>query len=94
MADISDAKIVGGRRADDNTWPWLVLLHATHSEYVFFYKEPFNNTTVTLLFSGLISQCGGTIISDTRILTAAHCFKSSNVSSKIFSEKSLIIIFS
>merc|ERR1711935_250790 len=53
----ANSKIVGGRAADQNTWPWLIMLAVTDSD-------------------GFTGQCGGTILSDTRILTAAHCFSS------------------
>ena len=36
--------------------------------------------TSHLLYSGKTGFCGGTILSDTKILTAAHCFESAEVS--------------
>ena len=44
-------RIVGGKPADPNEWPWLAAL----------------------MTPGEGQYCGGTLISDTYVLTAAHC---------------------
>ena len=44
-------RIVGGRPADPQEWPWMAAL----------------------LRDGDDNYCGGTLITDKHILTAAHC---------------------
>ena len=47
-------RIVGGRPADPDEWPWLAaLVHKSGR--------------------GSGQYCGATLISDTHVLTAAHC---------------------
>jgi len=49
--DYGRDRIVGGKPADPNEWPWLAAL----------------------MTPGEGQYCGGTLISDTYVLTAAHC---------------------
>jgi secreted trypsin-like serine protease len=44
-------RIVGGRTADPQEWPWMAAL----------------------LRDGTTQYCGGVLISDRHVLTAAHC---------------------
>jgi len=52
------ARIVNGVNANPNSWPWIVRLLFQNAEDV---------------ESGVASVCGGTIIYNEWILTAAHC---------------------
>ena len=51
-------RIVGGVDADANTWPWIVSLGFQDS---------------SMLGTSSIFHCGGTILNEQYILTAAHC---------------------
>ena len=55
-------RIVGGRPADPDEWPWLAALIRKGS-------------------SGSGQYCGATLISNTHVLTAAHCTQGSNAKS-------------
>ncbi|CAG9860337.1 unnamed protein product [Phyllotreta striolata] len=55
--NVGNDKIVNGRNAQLNEFPWMALLG--YSSY-----------------RGTVYKCGGTIINDRHILTAAHCIKS------------------
>ena len=53
----SMAKIIGGQEIVPNSWPWMVKLHM---------KEGWANY-------GFGHSCGGAILTDRWILSAAHC---------------------
>ncbi|VVC38435.1 Proteinase, regulatory CLIP domain,Peptidase S1A, chymotrypsin family,Serine proteases, trypsin family [Cinara cedri] len=55
---VSAGKIVGGNVVELGFWPWMVALG---------YQSYYKNTGVTHWL------CGGTLISDRYVLTAAHC---------------------
>jgi len=60
---LSRERIVNGKTAKPNSWPWIAGV-----------LNPLSETEGS--YSGLISNrlsCGGSIISSTHILTAAHC---------------------
>lgn len=57
------SRIVGGQSADAHEWPWMALLKIRSESD---------------LDSGTYHECGGTLISDQWILTAAHCVKSTS----------------
>lgn len=60
-----DDKIVGGQEAKPHSWPWIVRLEfAATDEYA--QKHGLDSWT-----------CGGTIIDEKTILTAAHCIEDS-----------------
>ena len=53
-----NARIVNGVNANPNSWPWIVRLLFQNAEDA---------------ESGAVGLCGGTIINNEWILTAAHC---------------------
>ena len=57
-ASLLDRKVVGGKEASEGKWPWMVQLSAKARERGTTYKH----------------LCGGVLISETHVLTAAHCF--------------------
>ncbi|XP_052753976.1 chymotrypsin B-like, partial [Galleria mellonella] len=57
--------VVNGKPARENQFPYLVSL-----------KEPFRRISRTRI--EWASFCGGSIISESKVLTAAHCFESYN----------------
>ncbi|UJR37302.1 hypothetical protein I4U23_030011 [Adineta vaga] len=59
---LSESKIVGGYTARNNSWPWIVSLRRLKDN--------------SSLYSAGSAFCGGTLINDKYILTAAHCFDS------------------
>ena len=54
----SSARIVNGVNANPNSWPWIVSLSFQNDDQV---------------ERGTVSSCGGTIINNEWVLTAAHC---------------------
>ncbi len=59
-------RIVGGIEAVQNSWPYSILLIQT-------YETDVNITGYTTVHVKQQFACGGTIISNRTVLTAAHC---------------------
>ena len=53
-------RIVGGRNASEGEFPWTVSIGT---------KLYYSNGTV-----GFVKHCGGAILSERTVMTAAHCF--------------------
>ena len=56
--NVSSWRIVGGQKANSSEWPWQVALR----KEITLSGEPF-----------VLSTCGGSLINQNWILTAAHC---------------------
>jgi len=55
----NSARIVGGNEAKPHSWPWMVFIQCS-------YVKAQDQETYE-------RECGGTIISDNWVVTAAHC---------------------
>ena len=73
-------RIIGGKTAEENSWPWLVQILSLSEKRWIYWTLWLLCLPTLLLYSGKTGFCGGTILSDTKILTAAHCFESAEVS--------------
>lgn len=60
----SQARIIGGVEAQPYSWPWLVSIGIN-------YKFTLNKTSA--YWHNISHICGGTLISSSLVLTAAHC---------------------
>jgi len=54
---VSLARIVGGEEARKNSWPWQCQV----------------TSQLGGALAGYVSSCGGSVLSERYILTAAHC---------------------
>ena len=71
----SNLRIVGGQDADPYEWPWLAAI-VSSTKIHHFLSQMFRTSRK--------SFCGATLISDTQVITAAHCLEEINHSNKSF----------
>ena len=62
------ARVYAGESASRGAWPWMAMIIKKDQ----MFKDG-------KWIEGWIHECGGSIISERTILTAAHCFKTSNL---------------
>ena len=58
-------QIVGGRDAAHGSWPWQLSLHFDRNSTL---EEPYGSKSPNFTHT-----CGGSILTDTWVLTSAHC---------------------